>query len=310
MATNQIAVLCPGQGAQVVGMGRTWHETSDAAQLIFAEADHVLAASLGLSLSEMCFSGPVERLNQTDASQPAIFACSVASFEGSKGQLNLASPSHAAGLSLGEYTALHLAGVFDFATGLRLVAKRGQLMQQAAISSQGGMVALIGADENQAQLVCDQAAQKEVLVCANFNAPGQIVLSGHLSACARAVGVATELGLKAAPLAVAGAFHSPLMQPAADEMGEVLAKVDFQRPKFTVWSNVTAQPHDPDNLELLKARLVEQIVSPVQWSRSCQALIASGSYEYHELAPGSVLRGLMRRIDRNIKVQSHEEPES
>jgi [acyl-carrier-protein] S-malonyltransferase len=238
-----------------------------------------------------------------------------------------------AGLSLGEYTALHIAGVFDFATGLNLVAERGRLMQEAAVSSKGGMVALIGADDGQAQAVCDkvvgQGGRDAVLVCANFNAPGQIVLSGSAQACEQALSVASDMGLKATPLTVAGAFHSPLMQPAADRMGLVLAKVAFHPPKAEVWSNVTARPHEwPGNGpggaepgagggELLKRRLVEQIVSPVRWSQTCSALgsgLASGlatvaDIEYHELAPGSVLRGLMRRIDRERKVQSHDQPE-
>jgi [acyl-carrier-protein] S-malonyltransferase len=310
MASNQSVILCPGQGAQAAGMGRKWSEASAAAKAVFDEADRVLGNSLAHSLSELCFNGPAERLNQTDVSQPAIYACSVASCRGLIEQGVFHAIHQAAGLSLGEYTALHLAGVFDFATGLQLVAKRGRLMQDAALASKGGMVALIGADEAQAQQVCDQASQDEVLVCANFNAPGQIVLSGHATACNRAVEVASQLGLKATSLVVAGAFHSPLMQPAADQMGDVLKTVSFQNPNITVWSNVTAKPHESGNLELLKQRLVEQIVRPVQWSQSCQAMAALGQFDYHELAPGGVLRGLMRRIDRNIKVNSHDEPEN
>lgn len=310
MPNHQSVILCPGQGAQAVGMGRAWCEVSAAAKAVFDEADRVLGSSLGAPLSELCFNGPAERLNQTDVSQPAIYACSVASCRGLIDRGGMPTVAHAAGLSLGEYTALHLAGVFDFGTGLKIVAKRGRLMQDAALSSKGGMVALIGADEGQAQQVCDQAAEGEVLVCANLNAPGQIVLSGHLTACGRVADVADRLGLKSTALVVAGAFHSPLMQPAADQMGDVLNTVAFQNPNITVWSNVTAKPHDPDNLELLKLRLVEQVVNPVQWSQSCLAMSAFGSFEYHELAPGTVLRGLMRRIDRNIKVNSHDEPEN
>lgn len=308
-------ILCPGQGAQAVGMGKAWFEASAAARAIFTQADAALGCSLGAPLSEICFGGPAERLNRTDVSQPAIYACSVASYRAlieREGEFELAA---AAGLSLGEYTALHLAGVFDFVEGLKLVAQRGRLMQQAAESSRGGMVALIGGDEAQAQQVCDQTVSKnpgEVLVCANFNAPGQIVLSGHTQSCARALDVASNLGLKATPLTVAGAFHSPLMQSAADQLAQVLAETSFQSPNIPVWSNVTAQPYDPVDLELLKRRLVEQIVSPVRWSQTCQALASQGQIGYdrvwHEVAPGSVLRGLMRRIDRNIKVTSHDEP--
>jgi [acyl-carrier-protein] S-malonyltransferase len=314
-------VLCPGQGAQAVGMGRRWVESSPAAREVFEQADAALAGELGAALSAICFEGPPERLNRTDISQPAIYTCSVACWRGLQERegggdgdpesgMRVAA---AAGLSLGEYTALHLAGAFDFLEGLRLVATRGRLMQEAAEASQGSMVALVGADELQAAEVCERAASEgEVLVPANLNAPGQIVLSGHASACRRAAEAAAAIGLKAAPLAVAGAFHSPLMAPAAERMAEALATADLRPLRVPVWSNVTAGRHDPENLELLRQRLVEQIVRPVLWAQSCLDLVSSGGYgvdwTYHELAPGSVLRGLMRRIDREIKVVSHDEP--
>ena len=316
--SSAAVILCRGQGAQAVGMGKAWFDASPAARAIFKQADAALGDSLGASLTQLCFSGPAERLNQTDVSQPAIYTCSIACYRAlieRDGPMNVAA---VAGLSLGEYTALHIAGAFEFVDGLELVAQRGRLMQQAAEASMGGMVALIGADDAQAQAVCDAAAQGEILVCANFNAPGQIVLSGHASACERAVAVASEMGFKATPLTVAGAFHSPLMQPAADRMADALCKTTFQLPNMPVWSNVTAKPHpwnegDPNgNLEQLKRRLVEQIVCPVRWSQSCQGLASdtrtSAEVPWHELAPGSVLRGLMRRIDRNVKVNNHDQP--
>jgi [acyl-carrier-protein] S-malonyltransferase len=301
-------VLCPGQGTQTVGMGRDWFEASDAARTTFAEADEALVEALGSPLSEICFNGPAERLDQTDVSQPAIYACSVACFRALVERDGPMALCGAAGLSLGEYTALHLAGVFGFVDGLRLVATRGRLMQEAAENSAGSMVALIGAEESQAEAVCDQAADGAVLVPANFNAPGQVVLSGQVSACDRAATVAEGMGLRATPLTVAGAFHSPLMQPAADRMAEEFAAITFQKPNIDVWSNVTAEPHDRENMELLKQRLVEQIVRPVRWSQSCASMPADATIEWHELAPGSVLRGLMRRIDKQKKVQSHDKP--
>lgn len=312
--SSSTIILCPGQGAQIVGMGKAWSAASDSAKSVFDRADRILGTSLGSTLSELCFNGPADRLNQTDVSQPAIYTCSVACYHGLVERGGSISMAAAAGLSLGEYTALHLAGAFAFEDGLKLVAARGRLMQEAAVASKGGMVALIGADEAQAQAVCDQAAHGEVLVCANFNAPGQIVLSGHATACDRAVQTANVMGLRATALTVAGAFHSPLMQPAADRMSAELDKTAIQQPQTPVWSNVTAEPHTADGgVELLKRRLVEQIVRPVRWSQSCQTLAsqqsqAGHSSEWHELAPGSVLRGLMRRIDRNVKVISHEEP--
>jgi len=299
-------ILCPGQGAQTVGMGAAWADASPAAARTFEEADRIL----GTNLSTMCREGPAETINRTDVAQPALYVCATASYRAlveQSGELPVAS---AAGLSLGEYTALHLAGVFGFEDGLRLVARRGRLMQDAAEASAGGMVALIGADPNQAKQVCREAAGGDVLVCANFNAPGQIVLSGHKTACDRAVAAAPGIGAKAVPLDVAGAFHSPLMQPAADAMAEALAAVEFARPRWTVWSNVTARPHDPDDPELLARRLVEQIVQPVRWSECCLAIAADGTMQCLEMAPGSVLRGLMRRIDRNLKVICHDTPAS
>ena len=301
-------ILCPGQGAQAVGMGKAWHEASEAARRIFAQADEALGESLDRPLSEICFTGPADLLNRTDIAQPAIYVCSVACHRGlveRNGQLPLTAT---AGLSLGEYTALCLAGVFDFVPGLRLVARRGRLMQEAAQRCRSGMVALAGADQEQAQAICDEARGGDVLVCANVNAPGQIVLSGHADACQRAADAARRRGLRATPLAVAGAFHSPLMQSAADAMAEDLSGAGLSPLRVPVWSNVTAQPHDPQNLELLRQRLVEQIISPVRWAQTCHRLVGEGTMTVHELAPGNVLRGLMRRINPSVKVKNHDQP--
>ena len=270
---NAIVVLCPGQGAQLVGMGRGWNDSSAAAAAIFSRADATIdLTSLGGTLSKLSFDGPTETLNRTDVSQPALYTCAIASFHAMQDQENPSVISACAGLSLGEYTALHLAGAFSFEDGLRLVATRGRMMQSAAQASQGGMVALIGADESQAQAVCDGAAKGDVLVCANFNAPGQIVLSGHASACDRALEFAATVGCRATRLQVAGAFHSPLMAPAAEAMQKALETVEFRPLTHQVWSNVTALPHDMNNSDLLKKLLVDQIVCPVRWSQSMSAL--------------------------------------
>ncbi len=314
MTTNQV-ILCPGQGAQAVGMGRAWCQSNPAAAAIFARADQAIdLASIGGSLSKIAFEGPAETLNRTDVSQPALYTCAVASFHAMQEAGATATITACAGLSLGEYTALHLAGAFSFEDGLRLVAVRGRLMQAAAQASRGSMVALIGADDAQAQAVCDGAAQGEVLVCANFNAPGQIVLSGHASACDRAVEFASTVGCRATRLQVVGAFHSPLMAPAAESMKKALESVEFKPLRCPVWSNVTAKIHDPSDANLLKKLLVDQIVSPVLWSQSMTALIAglpvgADRPALHELAPGSVLKGLMRRIDRSCEVTSHDKPD-
>ncbi len=302
-------ILCPGQGAQVVGMGRAWAESSDVARATFARADEVLGGSLGAPLSQLCFDGPVERINQTDVSQPAIYVTSVACHRAVGDLINPQDVVASAGLSLGEYTALHLAGVFSFEEGLRLVAQRGRFMQEAAEASKGSMVALIGADDSQAHELCERVGNGRVLVPANFNAPGQIVLSGDADACADAVAAAGPMGLRATALAVAGAFHSALMRPAAERMGRALSAVEFKPLAFPVVSNVTARPHDSDP-ESIRRLLVEQITSPVRWSQSCEWLGKHVSGRYHELAPGKVLMGLMRRINREIKVVNHDQPDS
>ena len=310
-----VVLLCPGQGAQTVGMGRTWMDTNPASAQTFAAADEVVQLPDGAILSDLCFNGPEATLNRTDVSQPALFATAVASYQGLLENWGGAEIHAAAGLSLGEYTALHLAGAFSFQDGLRMVATRGRLMQEAAEASEGGMVALIGAEEEQANQLCDAARGEDVLVCANFNAPGQIVISGSKSACLRAEAAASDFGLRASVLSVAGAFHSPLMAPAAEGMAATLAEIDFQPLNCPVWSNVTGLPHDPDNPELLKQRLVEQLTSPVRWSQGCRDLAdtlgSSGeSPEIHELAPGKVLKGLFRRIERSLEVVSHDQPET
>ena len=247
------ALLCPGQGAQHVGMGKDFNDTFGVAARIFETADK----ALGFGLSRICFEGPEERLNKTDVAQLAIFVTSVAIFETLLELGKAAAPDFAAGLSLGEYTALHIAGVFGFEQGLQIVKARGQLMQAAAEAGPSTMVALIGADEAGAMAVCEEAARGEILVPANFNTPGQIVLAGSIGACERAAKVAETKGMRAVPLKVAGAFHSPFMQSAADEMAEVLAEVEFSTPKIPVISNVTAQPHG--DAESIKRQLVQQV---------------------------------------------------
>ena len=293
-------ILCPGQGAQAIGMGKDLHASSAAAKEIFDRADRIL----GFSLSELCFNGPEDRLNQTDISQPAIYATSVASYHAAKsaGLIDEGAIVGFAGLSLGEYTALHLANVFGFEEGLKLVAARGRYMQEAAVASPSGMVAILGADEPQVTALCEQAAGGEVLVPANLNAPGQIVVSGSTGACDRVLKAAEAAGLKAMALKVAGAFHSPLMQPAADRMAGELERVSFQAPSKPVYSNVTAQPHgDPSSIKRL---LVDQIVSPVQWERTMKTVLVIEGARFVELAPGRTLAGLAKRINRRLPIES------
>lgn len=328
-------IICPGQGAQHVGMGQSWVEASPEAKAIFDRADEVL----GINLSSLCFSGPVDQLNRTDIAQAAIYTTSVACFNA----LKLEGVTATAGLSLGEFTALHLAGAFSFEDGLKLVRLRGQAMQEAAEASDGGMIALIGAEESQAVELCEKAmaacaadtttagASVEVgvnstgidvtatggvgktpgpggvLVPANFNCPGQIVISGSKSCCDVAMKIADEMGLRATALVVAGAFHSPLMQPAADRLAQALEQTQWITPNVTVLSNVTGEPHSTDTTSIMQ-RLVEQLTSPVRWSESMSWAVANLEGEFHEMAPGKVLSGLMRRIDRKTRVNNHAEP--
>ncbi|MEM1108612.1 MAG: ACP S-malonyltransferase [Planctomycetota bacterium] len=305
--SEQTALLCPGQGAQAVGMGKAWFDAFPVAAQTFAAADE----ALGFSLSDLCFDGPAEQLNRTDMAQCAIYTASVACFQALLESGQIESFTATAGLSLGEFTALHLAGAYDFVEGLNLVKLRGQAMQDAAEASEGSMVAVTGdVSEEAINELCEKARGGSVLVPANFNSPMQVVVSGSVDACERAVDVASEMGFKPTPLTVAGAFHSPLMQPAADRLSEALDKVQWNTPNVPVISNVTGQPHHNNDVDSIKAGLVAQLTSPVRWTQSMQWAVANfeAGTRYVELAPGKVLSGLMRRIDRGTKVENFNEP--
>lgn len=298
-------ILCPGQGAQHTGMGKAWAAAETAAADVFHKAD----ATLGFDLSATCFDGPDEKVHRTDIAQAAIYTTSIACLAGmaARGLFDAPSLKAVAGLSLGEYTALHLAGVLSFEDGLNLVAQRGRFMQEAAESSDSGMVALIGADEAQADALCDAARGGDVLAPANFNCPGQVVISGSRNACQRSLAEAEKMGLRATALQVAGAFHSALMQPAADRMGHALDAVTFNAPRLPVLSNVTGQPHGQDTTQI-KQMLVRQVTHPVRWEQNVRWLLSNAHGRYIEPAPGKVLGGLMRRIDKTTKVENFAEP--
>ena len=299
-----LALLCPGQGAQHVGMGKDFYDTFGVARRIFDRADEVL----GFSLTKLCFEGPEENLNKTDVAQLAIFVTSTAICETLLERNKISAPAYAAGLSLGEYTALHLAGVFTFEDGLHLVKSRGKLMQAAAEAAPSTMLALLGPDEPTAQAICDEAAQGETLVPANFNTPGQIVISGSIPACERAAKIAETKNCRAIPLKVAGAFHSAFMQSAADQMAEVLAGTRFSPSRLPVISNVTTQPHgDPDSIKKL---LVQQIVAPVRWYQSIETLRAHNITRWVELGPGRTITGMMKKIDRKAPMENYATAES
>lgn len=295
---TKIAFLFPGQGAQTVGMGRDLAETLPAARALFDRAN----AILGYDLAKICFEGPEERLNATDCSQPAIFVVSLAALE----KLKLDKPdvvqncAAAAGLSLGEYSALVFAGVVDFETGLKVVQERGAAMQAAAVATPSGMVSILGLEIPQVEQLCDAArAPGEVLQVANMLTPGNIVVSGSKAACERVAAQAEAAGAtKAIPLAVAGAFHTSIMQPAVERLTKALASVPLKKPRIPVVSNVDATAHDDP--EEIRELLIRQVVAPVQWEQSQRRLLADGCGEFYEVGPGRVLRGLLKRIERKI----------
>lgn len=300
---GKTAFLFPGQGAQVVGMGKALYDTLPEAKALFDQADDIL----GYSLTDLCFNGPIEQLSTTVISQPALFVTSLAALESLK-KTNpevVEACSCAAGLSLGEYTALACAGSLSFEDGLRLVAERGKAMQTAADATPSGMVSLLSAEIPVVEELCEKAREGEILQIANLLCPGNTVVSGTKAACERVVKLAEETGAaRPIALAVAGAFHTPIMRPADERLAEVLAGVQISTPKFPVISNVDAEAHnDPDGI---RAILVRQILSPVQWETTIRKLIADGYDSFWEIGPGRVLRGLMKRIDRKIPCQGVE----
>jgi [acyl-carrier-protein] S-malonyltransferase len=301
---SKIAFLFPGQGAQTVGMGRQLVETLPAARELFDRAKDIL----GYDLAELCASGPAEKLDSTVYSQPALFVCSLAALESLKATRPevVEQAAATAGLSLGEYTALVFADVLSFEDGLRVVQTRGQAMQDAADAVPSGMVSLLGLDLEKIKQLChDARAETEVLEVANYLCPGNIVVSGHKAACDRVADLATKAGaMKTIPLAVAGAFHTSIMQPAVQRLAAALEGVTMRVPRIPVISNVDAAPHnDPDEIRRL---LVQQVVSPVRWEDSMRRLLADGCGPFWEIGPGRVLRGLLKRIDRKAEAEGVE----
>lgn len=278
-------------------MGRDVARSSSGAREVFDRACDLL----GFDLTSACFEGPAERLEQTDVQQPAIFVTSVAIWQAVlEAGGTLEAFALAGGLSLGEYTALHVAGALSFEDALLLVRRRGELMQNAALRHPGAMVSLLGCDAHVAQTLCEQVREGEVLVPANLNCPGQVVISGSRQACNRAVERAAEFGCRAVPLPVAGAFHSPLMAPAADGLMPVLEQTPFGAPAVPVVANVDASPHG--DAGAIRRSLVRQLTEPVYWQRCVERMIEEGVRRFVEIGPGRVLTGLVRKISRHVSV--------
>jgi [acyl-carrier-protein] S-malonyltransferase len=295
---SKIAFLFPGQAAQVVGMCKELDAELPPVRAMFDRAGEVL----GFDLRKLCFEGPADALEATDVSQPAIFVASLAALE----SLRASDPAvveacqGAAGLSLGEYTALVFAGALDFAAGLEVVRRRGQAMQAASLASPSGMTSVLWLDEDKADELCRRVAPHGRLWKANMLAPGNIVVSGEAAALAAIEPIASELGaMKIVPLAVAGAFHCELMKPADERLAEVLGRTEIRPPGIPVYSNVDARPHaDPDDI---RRTLVTQVLQGVRWEESMRRMLADGFDTFYEIGPGRVLTALLKRIDRKVR---------
>ncbi|MEA2601897.1 MAG: [acyl-carrier-protein] S-malonyltransferase [Acidobacteriota bacterium] len=306
LITRKIAFIFPGQGSQKVGMGRVWAEASEEARAAFAEADE----ALGFPLSRLCWEGPEEELGLTENTQPALVATSIAIHRALGALAPELQPVAMGGHSLGEYSALVAAGALGFADALRLVRRRGQLMQEAVPVGMGAMAAIIGMDPAAiAAVAADAATPEEVCAVANLNGPAQTVLAGHKGAIDRAVALAKERGArKATLLAVSAPFHSPLMRPAREGLAPLLAATPFADPRVPVVSNVDAVP--VLNGAAAREALERQIDSPVRWVESVQWMEdVAGVEVFVEVGPGNVLTGLTRRIVRGARTTSVTDPD-
>lgn len=286
------AYVFPGQGAQFVGMGKELYETLPLAKEMFEKANEIL----GFRITDLMFEGTDEDLRQTKVTQPAIFLHSVILAKTMGGEF---SPSMTAGHSLGEFSALVATGALSFEDGLKLVYKRALAMQKACEKNPSTMAAILALPDDKVEEIC--AGIDEVVVPANYNCPGQIVISGSLKgieiACEKMKGAGAK---RALPLKVGGAFHSPLMDSAKIELSEAIAATSFSRPSCPVYQNVsTVGETDP---EVIKANLVAQLTAPVKWTQSIQNMIADGATDFVELGPGNVLQGLVSKIDKNVTV--------
>ena len=290
------AFVFPGQGAQFVGMGKDLYESNETARNLFEKANEIL----GFRITDLMFEGTDEDLRRTDITQPAVFLHSVVLAKSLGDEF---APDMTAGHSLGEFSALVAAGALDFEDGLRLVSARAHAMQKACELKPSTMAAIIGLPDEKVEEIV--AGVDGVVVCANYNCPGQIVISGEEEAIDAACKLLSEAGARRAlKLKVGGAFHSPCMEPARAELAEAIERTNFHTPKCPVYQNVDAKPHtDPAEI---KANLIAQLTAPVRWTQSVQNMVADGAVEFTELGPGKVLQGLIAQIDRTPAVSGRQ----
>ncbi len=287
------AFVFPGQGAQFPGIGKDLYENSEKAKALFDQADEIL----GFKLSQIMFEGTAEELKETKVTQPAIFLHSVISAMISDDF----NPDMVAGHSLGEFSALVANGTLSFEDGLKLVSQRAQAMQKACEVQESTMAAVLALPDEKVEEIC--AEIDDVVVAANYNCPGQLVISGSIDGVNAACEKMKEAGAKRAlVLPVGGAFHSPLMEPAREELAAAIESTSFNEPKCPVYQNVDAKGHT--DLEEIKANLVAQLTAPVRWTQSVQNMISDGATSFIECGPGKVLQGLVKKIDRNMETTS------